>query len=105
MVRNVREKGFRNERKCVAALEKDGWLTYRVKGSTRFNKNVDIFGLWDIFAIKQMGPITLVKICQVKSNQKPSLVKFRAFKNIYLELDCEVWIYKDRVKEPEVIRL
>ena len=107
MVKNPRKKGFRNERKCVDELEKNGWLTYRVKGSTKFNKNVDIFGLWDILAIKPYLFVgkTRMRLIQVKSNQKPSLVKFRAFKKKYPDFECEIWIYKDRVKDPEVIKL
>lgn len=107
---NTRSKGMRNERKAVKELEADGWLTYRVKGSTIFNRNVDIFGLWDILAIKNKTSTmldenwTAIKLIQVKTNQKPPLKPFKTFIRKYPGLDCEIWIYKDR-KEKEVIVL
>ena len=99
---NTREKGNRNERKAVKELEDVGWLTYRVKGSTKFNKSVDIFGLWDIISIKQVSRITLIKVTQVKTNKKPTLKPFKEFKEKYPGLECELWIYKDR-KEKEIV--
>lgn len=96
---NTREKGNRNERKAVKELEDVGWLTYRVKGSTKFNKSVDIFGLWDIFAIARSGAMMLI---QVKTNKKPVLKPFKAFAKKYPFIYCQIWIYKDR-KEKEVV--
>lgn len=49
---NCRAKGFANERKAEKILEEEGWTVQRVKGSTKFAKNVDFFGLWDILAIR-----------------------------------------------------
>lgn len=109
MIKNRREKGMRNERKAVKELEAEGWLTYRVKGSTIFNKNVDIFSLFDIFCIKELkmnqGDVeTMFRLIQVKTNKKPSLKPFKNFKRKYPIIDCEIWIYRDR-KEKEVIVL
>ena len=113
---NARAKGMRNELKAEKELISQGYLTYRVKGSTKFNKNVDIFGLWDIYCIKEkVGPLnirincfvprrTIIKLIQIKTNQKPSLKPFKEFAKKYSEIDCEIWIYKDR-KEKEVIML
>lgn len=46
------------ERKAEQELIKDGWLVYRVKGSTIWQKNQDIFGLFDILALHK-GAIRL----------------------------------------------
>ena len=95
-----RNKGNRIERLAVKELEDDGWKVYRVKGSTKFNKNVDIFGLFDILAIKKVINNTLYKFIQVKSNKKPTLEPFKAFVNEYQD-DYnlfEIWVKKDGIK-------
>ena len=74
-----RAKGNRSERKAVKELEEDGWLVYRVKGSTKFNKNVDVFGLFDIIARKD----GLTKWVQIKTNKKPVLKPFQEYKYKY----------------------
>ena len=92
---NRRAKGNRNELKAVKELEADGYITYRVKGSTnRFQKNVDIFGLFDILGKRKEQMIWV----QVKSNKKPSLKPFVEFYKKYCSgLDSvEIWVYKDR---------
>lgn len=98
-----RAKGSRNELKAVKKLEADGWLVYRVKGSTKWNKNVDIFNLWDICA--KSGIHT--KWIQVKTNQKRDIAKHQEFaaKHCSPTESAEVWVYKDRVKEPRIIVL
>ena len=79
--------------KAVRELRKTGWLVYRVKGSTKFNRNVDIFTLFDICAKKNKITLWL----QIKSNRKPVLTPFEDFKKKYCckHEKCEVWVYKD----------
>lgn len=91
---NSRAKGNRNEVKAVKELEKDAWIVYRVKGSTMFNKNVDMFGLWDLCAKKGM----LTRWIQVKTNKKPCMNEFEHFAAHYCSPyeSVEVWVYKDR---------
>ena len=104
-----RKKGQLSERKAVADLEKQGfqWI-YRVKGSTRFNKNVDIFGIWDTVAIKreEIGE-PLVKIIrkwiQVKTNRKLTKKEQIPYGKFVRECcdandHAELWNYKDRKK-------
>lgn len=88
-----RSKGNRNERKCVLELEKDGWLVYRVKGTTKFNLNCDIFSLFDICARKGKK----IKWVQVKSNKKPNLKPFKEFYDRYCNEyeSVQVWVMKD----------
>lgn len=98
---NTRRKGRQNENRVVDELESDGWLTYQVKGSTKFNKECDIFNLFDVMAIKTLGesPITLTRFIQVKTNQKPNFDKFIEFRDKYIKdwrYTIEVWVYYDR---------
>ena len=94
---NRRAKGNRVERKAVEYLERQGFLVYRVRGSSnRFNQNNDIFGLFDIFAIKRLIEYTEIKLIQVKSSQKPNLKPFAEFKQEYPEFIVEIWVWKRR---------
>ena len=90
---NARRKGSGNELKAVKELERQGWFVYRVKGSTKYNKNVDIFGLFDLVAKKGLETIWV----QVKTNKKPKMDKFRNFyaKHCSFYESVEVWVYKD----------
>jgi len=46
-----RQKGNRSENRAVNELKRNGWLIYRVRGSSNvFQKSNDIFGLFDIVA-------------------------------------------------------
>lgn len=65
---NTRRKGQRNELKSKELLEREGWLVEKVKGSTKWNKNVDFFGLFDIIAIKKVNQLTRILFVQVRSN-------------------------------------
>lgn len=40
---NTREKGNKAERECKEYLEREGYVTYRVSGSTKFQRRVDMF--------------------------------------------------------------
>lgn len=102
---NARGKGARTEKRVVDELENNGWLVYRVKGATKFNKEVDIFGLFDIFAIRRENrsffmdaPTTYIKLIQVKTNYKPVLKIYKKFKLDYGDdfLSIEAWIWYDR---------
>lgn len=100
---NTRKKGQLAERRAVQELRDKGYLVYRVKGSTRWNKEVDIFSLFDIYAIKNLiyahHGRTLInrKYIQVK-HRKPTLTKFKKFKEEYCaeDDDVEIWVWKGR---------
>ena len=95
-----RAKGNRAENEAVKILKEELWETYRVRGSTnRFNQNNDIFGLFDILAIRRDQYITNVKFVQVKSNSKPVLDPYQEFFDRYQDLSgavqVEVWVKHD----------
>ena len=100
---------MRAERRAEQELQKEGWLTYRVKGSTKFNKRVDMFGLFDIFALSifietiddewQFDDTTpRRKYVQIKCNSKPNLKPYKEFKEYYCDENdsVEIWIWYDR---------
>lgn len=94
-----RSKGNSTERRAIEELTKEGFITYRVKGSSKWNKNVDMFATeefpgFDICAKK--GVTT--RWIQVKTNRYVAIDKFAAWWNLYcsgLEY-VEVWNWKDR---------
>lgn len=93
---NTRAKGNRIERKAVESLELQGYLVYRVRGSSnRFNQKNDIFGLFDLLCCKPNE----TKLVQVKSSQKPNLKPFAEFKQNYPQFNVEIWIWKSKTKK------
>jgi len=101
MAFNSVKKGYRSQRKTHLYLEKRGWIVYTVP-NVRFSKNHDIFHLFDHCSYKN-GKLRFV---QTKSNrcskwEKESIRRFKVPSYIIKE----VFIWKDRVKEPEIIKL
>lgn len=47
-----RSKGMKNERRAQKELEQEGWLVHRARGSTMYNREVDIFGIFDLCCLK-----------------------------------------------------
>lgn len=93
----TRKKGNRNRRKAIELLESEGFLVDIVEKTGKFVKQKDLFGLWDLMAIKRLPEYTEVRLVQVKSNTKPTMKPFRQFKEEYGDaFSCEVWIWKDR---------
>lgn len=93
---NTRAKGNRAELKAQKQLEFDGYLVHRVKGSTKWNRNVDIFNLFDLFAIRKEPGEVRCKLIQVKSSKSATygafMVPYIKFKEEYGEaFDVEVW--------------
>jgi len=61
---STRSKGRKHELEYKLELEKQGYIVELVKGSSRFSKSVDFFGLFDGFAISKKDCI----LFQVKTN-------------------------------------
>lgn len=89
-----RSKGNRAERKAELELQKDGWITYRVKGATKFIKNVDIFSLFDIVARKDRN----IRWIQVKSNRQATIQPYKDYYYTYCSPNesVELWTWQDR---------
>ena len=92
---NTSRKGTKLEYRVRDALEATGYDCTRAAASK---------GTWDIIAIHP----THIRLVQVKANTKPPKAEMETIRE-YRCPDCcskEVWVYKDRVKEPiiEVIK-
>jgi len=104
---NSRQKGMRAERRAVKELEEQGWKVYRVKGSTRFNKNVDIFGLYDLLCLSKAHGQQHRLWIQVKTNKKiygKDLKPFKDFKKKYCDKEdtIQIWTWWNRGKRKKV---
>jgi copper chaperone CopZ len=92
---NSRKKGQRNELRAKKILEAAGYEVEKTTGS-KFGSQ-DFWGLFDLLAMSS----TQLRLVQVKTNYCRPEVK-EAIK----EFPCpptitkEVWVFKDRVKEP-----
>lgn len=62
---NARAKGSRNEKKYIDELVSQSWLVDRVEKKGKFLKEKDLFGLFDLIALK--GNITM--LVQVTTNR------------------------------------
>jgi len=78
-------------------------MVYRVKGSTKFNKNVDIFGLFDLLCLfpPSLDNPQKRKWIQVKSNKQiygKELQLFKDFNRNYCDENdsVEIWTWIDR---------
>jgi hypothetical protein len=79
---NTRTKGRKAENEYKDMLTTLGYTVEQVKGSTRFNKSVDFFGMFDLISFKpQVGWV----LTQVKSNstkgQKKVIKEWKAKHN------------------------
>ena len=108
---NTRAKGMRAERRAEKELKEEGWLIARAKGSTKYNKSVDFFGLFDIIALRETDSLKILvlgnytiskgvrrKYIQIKCNYKPSLKPYKKFNEKYCDENdsVEIWIWYDR---------
>lgn len=100
---NTRAKGMALERKAELLLQSQGYKTYRVKGSTAFNKEVDIFGEFDILAVKH----GIKRWIQIKANRAPTKKKVTALLSLYHEHfnkedSFEWWTYWNKGKRKNI---
>jgi len=91
---NTRVKGRNTEKRAERELIADGWLVYLVKGTTKFNKNVDIFSMFDLVAIKG----NKVRFSQIKTNSTggvlKKIIKFGE-EHKSDNLSFELWVWYD----------
>ena len=95
---NTRAKGRKNEIKAKKILEAAGYDVELTKSPSKWAEQQDLFGLWDLMAVKKNE----IRFVQVKSNRMVYGVDLEP----YLEWQCpdvctkEIWVFKDRVKDP-----
>jgi len=88
-------------------LEEEGWLVTIVRGSSRFGESIDFFDRFDILAVAMKEPY--IRFIQVKKNKRGAIPipeerqRIADFKQYCPIGSVEIWVYKDRVKEPRII--
>ena len=88
---NTRSKGANAEKEAQKILQQQGYLVDRVKGSSKFNKQVDFFGIGDLNCIpKKTNLDQSFLIIQVKSNTTAGAIK--KIKLWRLENDIPKWV-------------
>ena len=98
---NTRRKGRKNELKARDFLLGLGYLVELTKNPSRFQKQQDLFGLWDLMAIRDDG----ILFIQVKSNRRVYGKELARYLNFPKPPGCslQIWTYWDRKNEPEII--
>ena len=88
---NSSAKGARQERRAMKSLEQQGYQCTKAGAS---------LGVFDIVAIHP----THVRLIQVKSNRRPRSHEMELIEEFPCPMICskEVWVYKDRVRDPIV---
>jgi|SRR3989304_4146383 len=93
---STRSKGRGAEKEVEEILLKEGCIVFRVKGSTKFNRSVDMFKLFDMEAIEKHPTFGIVvRRIQVK-HQQPSMIPFREFYKLWCDESpkhsVEIWV-------------
>ena len=89
---NTYQKGMRTVRRGRKKLESEGWITADVESKGKFIKNKDLFGLFDVIAIKPGR----TKLIQFKTNRMPVMKEYIEFSKVYKQFEVEVWCWYDR---------
>ena len=86
---NAKAKGTRLELKTMRVLEAAGFSTCRSAAS---------LGAWDVIAVGPSG----VRLVQVKANRRPGSVEMKTLRDFVAPDNCsrEIWVWKDRQREP-----
>lgn len=94
MTVNTRNKGRRAELRARDILEAAGYQVELTKSPSKWSKQQDMFGLWDLIAIRGSD----VRFVQVKSNKKV----YGALREPYELWECpsccctkEIWVFYD----------
>ena len=73
---NNYQKGVRNRKKCIDYFELRGWKVAKVETHNKYSKETDLFGLFDLIAIKGDN----IRFIQVTSNTPHTHKNYKKFK-------------------------
>jgi len=98
---NTTSKGNRRQLQARKTLEAEGWQVIKAKRSSKWDEEIDFYGLFDLCAYKD----GYFRWIQVKSNvcAKEVREKIRAFITDGVFVTKEVWIYKDYDRSGPII--
>ena len=91
---NTRAKGWRIADKVTKQLAAEGWLVDKVEKTGKFVTQKDLFGLFDLLAIKKH----VVKFIQVTCNKPHKHTPYLSFAKQFghNRLKVEQWVHYDR---------
>jgi len=99
MFMNKHAKGARVENIAKKRLVAEGFIVDK-KNWSRFASK-DIFGLWDLIAVKDNG--SRLMLIQVKSNEsdfytaRKQIKEWQPLENlVYLGIECELWLWQGK---------
>lgn len=94
MIKNKRQKGNRNRRKAIDILTNEGWTVGIVERTGRFIFPKDLYGLFDLVAVKGCSVLFL----QISTNRPHSHKPFKEFRKKVVNespLLLEQWCFID----------
>ncbi|RLE44051.1 hypothetical protein DRJ19_01360 [Candidatus Woesearchaeota archaeon] len=97
MPKNTYRKGLRTLRKTIKWLEDKGCIVGKVERVTKYGKTKDLFGLFDLIAIKD-GKVFFVQAASNKPHSHKPILDFVTKHKI----NAMQIIFEDRKKEPRV---
>lgn len=87
---NNRRKGNRAVRKAIDILKLEGYRVSKVEATYKYAREKDAFGLFDIIAICQEGPVKFIQI----TNSAPHTHKpYDEFAEAYPHIAVEQWVW------------
>jgi len=101
MLMSTRTKGRGNEMKAKKILEAAGYEVQLTSMGTKYNKQTDMFGLWDLIAVDSNS----VRFIQVKTNRKVYGVAREKYESFRCPASCskEIWVFMDGFPRDPVI--
>jgi len=101
---NSRAKGRRKELQAAKLLEAMGYQVQLAPNPTWWNRQVDLWGCWDVAGVSAEGFIFVQVKSSVGQTYGKALDKQRAFV-APLNAKKECWVFEDRVKGVKIIEL
>lgn len=90
-----RSRGMAVERLAQKELESQGYLVQRAPPSYRWNKQTDLFGLFDIIALKELLTVDLGKDREYKRSVQRRYIQVKTNRRMYNADKIPLQIFKD----------
>lgn len=92
MTSKARAKGNRSRRNAIKLLESEGFEVDVVEKTSRFAKQKDMFGIFDLVAISRDRTLFV----QISTNTPHPHYNFVDFAVKYPQIEVQQWVWKDR---------
>jgi len=97
---STRTLGRNNEKKARDILIKDGFDVQMSPMPTRWARQTDLWGLWDLVGVRHDS----IRFVQVKTNRRVHGKNLIPFKDWVCPENCskEIWVFFKGIKQPEI---